>query len=227
MSIQEQRQKIEAIIGEQAGNRPVTLIAVTKYATIEQMKAAYEAGIRDFGENKVQDALVKQEAFPQEQFPGLKWHLIGSLQSNKAKKTVGRFSLIHAVDALALAQTLSRQNEAAGTKQDILLQVNMSEDPNRHGWLPERLFKEAPELVSYPGIVLRGVMAMAPPEVSLSSDEAAIRAYFSQVAHLRDELQEQLGIALPELSMGMSHDFPHALYSGATIIRIGNYLFKT
>lgn len=227
MSIEQQLKTVQAIIGQQAGNRLVTLVAVTKYATLEQMKSAYEAGIRHFGENKVQDALAKQEAFPQEQFPDLKWHLIGNLQSNKAKKTVGHFSLIHSVDSLALAEILSRHNEAAGTKQEILLQVNISSDATRNGITPERLSEQVQAILDLPGIVLRGLMTMAPPEVSLANDELALKACFGKVTRLRDELQSQLEIELPELSMGMSHDFPHALSSGATIIRIGNYLFKT
>lgn len=227
MSIQRQVQTINDRIAQRSGHQPVTLIAVTKYSTLEQMREAYEAGIRHFGENRVQDALNKQAAFPAAQFPDLQWHLIGSLQSNKAKKTVGHFSLIHSVDSLDLAQTLARHNESHGTRQPILLQVNTSDDSSRHGFSPDRLLKEAAAIQALPGIHLRGLMTMAPPQASLASDELALKACFGKVASLRDELQNQLGIELPELSMGMSHDFPHALSSGATIIRIGNYLFKT
>jgi len=149
------------------------------------------------------------------------------LQSNKTRKTVGRFELIHSVDSLSLAETLSRHNEEVGCKQKILLQVNLSDDESRHGFLPEQLLADGSHVASLPGIDLRGLMAMAPPELSLAGESAALRAYFQRVLDLMDELQHRLGIDLPELSMGMSHDFPQALASGATIIRIGNYLFKT
>lgn len=227
MPIQDQLLKIQDIIREQAGESPVTLVAVTKYATIDQMRKAYQAGLQHFGENKVQDALAKMEAFPSAEFPDLRWHLIGTLQSNKARKTVGRFELIHSVDSLALAQSLSRHNEEAGMKQKILLQVNISDDRTRHGFDPATLFEHTEQVATLPGIDLRGLMAMAPPELSLAGDSAALKACFQKVSGLKSGVQEKLGIDLPELSMGMSHDFPQALASGATIIRIGNYLFKT
>lgn len=230
MSIQEQLAQVESVIHPIAGQQPsrsVTLVAVTKYATIEQMQAAYAAGVRHFGENKVQDALSKMAAFTQADYPDLHWHLIGTLQSNKVKKTLGQFDLIHSVDSLALAEAISRQNELKSRRQPILLQVNISQDTTRHGFTPVDLFSLAPRIAELPGIELRGLMAMAPPELSLSQDDAALRACFQQVADLKASLESRLGIDLPELSMGMSHDFPQALACGATIIRIGNFLFKT
>lgn len=227
MPIQDQLLNIQNVIREQAGETPVTLVAVTKYATINQMREAYQAGIRHFGENKVQDTLVKMESFPSAEFPDLHWHLIGTLQSNKARKTVGQFELIHSVDSLALARTLSRHNEEAGLKQKILLQINISGDETRHGFDLETLSTDTEQVAALPGIDLRGLMAMAPPEISLAGDNAALKACFQKASGLKNDLQAKLGIDLPELSMGMSHDFPQALASGATIIRIGNYLFKT
>ncbi|WP_373533537.1 YggS family pyridoxal phosphate-dependent enzyme [Vampirovibrio sp.] len=227
MLIQESLQRIHTIIQTQAGDRPVTLIAVTKYASVEQMREAYYAGIRHFGENKVQDALTKMALFSGEEFPDLNWHLIGSLQSNKANKTVGRFALIHSVDSVALAERLSRQNEAAGHQQKILLQVNVSDDPTRMGFTPDALLASAQHIAGLPGIVLQGLMTMAPPEASLNQNETTLKACFHSVSALKEALEAQQGIPLPELSMGMSHDFPQALACGATIIRIGNYLFKT
>jgi pyridoxal phosphate enzyme (YggS family) len=227
MAIQESLQRIKTVIQEQAGNRPVTLVAVTKYACVQQMQEAYQSGIRHFGENKVQDALAKMAFFPQESFPDLSWHLIGGLQSNKAKKTVGRFALIHSVDSLSLAEILSRHNEAAGLKQNVLLQVNLSSDRSRHGFSPKTLLSTSQQIATLPGIALRGLMVIAPPEASFNQDEFALNACFQKLFSLKEELEAQQGIGLPELSMGMSHDFPQALACGATIIRIGNYLFKT
>lgn len=227
MDIQSRLSSIQGVIRQTVGERSMTLVAVTKYATVEQMKAAYQAGLRHFGENKVQDALDKMAAFPQECYPDLHWHLIGHLQSNKIRKTLHRFHLIHSVDSLALVEGLSRHNAQAGLRQPILLQVNVSQEPNRQGFLPSQVLESALTCIQKPGIVLRGLMAMAPPELSLGQDEAALKACFQQVADLKASLESRLGIDLPDLSMGMSHDFPQALACGATIIRIGNSLFKT
>jgi pyridoxal phosphate enzyme (YggS family) len=233
MSIQQQVAQVETIIRQirpEAGNQPVlpvTLVAVTKYATVEQMQTAYAAGIRHFGENKVQDALNKMASFPATDYPDLSWHLIGHLQSNKVKKTLNRFSLIHSVDSLPLAEAISSHNAQQGLTQPVLLQVNISQDPTRYGFSPETLLSQATQIARLPGLELRGLMTMAPAEASLNQNEDALKAGFSQVATLKTELESRLGIPLPELSMGMSHDFPQALACGATIIRIGNYLFKT
>lgn len=230
MSIQQQLAQVQSTIRQTSRPQPetpITLVAVTKYASIEQMTAAYTSGVRHFGENKVQDALTKMASFPAADYSDLHWHLIGNLQSNKVKKTLNRFSLIHSVDSVALAEAISRQNAQENLRQPILLQVNISPDPTRHGFSPEALLSQAPQIALLPGIELRGLMAMAPAEASLNQNDAALKAAFSQVATLKSELESRLGIALPELSMGMSHDFPQALACGATIIRIGNYLFKT
>lgn len=226
MSITDRLLEIEAAIRAHAGDRPVTLVAVTKYAALEQMREAYQAGIRHFGENKVQDALAKMTHFPEEQFPGLHWHFIGNLQSNKIRKTVGRFALLHGIDSLEHAELLSQANLSAGLRQPILLQINTTDDPGRHGVLPDQITVIAKAIQELPGIELRGLMAMAPPETSLIGDTTALKGVFSHVFAMRKALQRDLGIDLPDLSMGMSHDYVHALACGATIIRIGNYLFK-
>lgn len=229
MSIQERFEKVQTIIRQHVGeaNVPaVTVVAVTKYAELAQMEEAYQAGLRHFGENKVQDALLKMEHFPPERYPGLHWHLIGPLQSNKVKKTVGRFSLLHAVDSQKLAEAMAAANEAAGRCQAVLLQINLSEDPTRHGLLPDQALPMLQGVLGRKGIAVRGLMTMAPPEASLNDDIEALQYVFSGLRELRDSLAHACQIALPELSMGMTHDFPHALDSGATIIRIGNYLFK-
>lgn len=218
--------QIQEAIAMYAGGRPVTLVAVSKYASLDQMVEAYQAGVRHFGENKVQDALLKMEQLPPETLKDIHWHLIGNLQTNKVKKTVGRFDLIHAVDSLRLAEALSIQNLAVGAVQEILLQVNLSDDDARHGFLPDAISEVFPQMLSFKGIAVRGLMGMAPPEASLSGDERALKGVFCKLRDVRDQLAEEAKIALPELSMGMTHDFTHALACGATIIRIGNYLFK-
>ncbi len=226
MFIQDRVEKLNEQIARHAGGRSVTLVAVTKYATLPQMLEAYQAGIRHFGENKVQDALDKMAALPEDVVQGVEWHFIGNLQSNKAKKTVGRFSLIHAIDSLSQAEALSKTNLAANSRQRILIQVNLSNDNSRHGVLPDQLETLARDLTALPGIDLRGLMTMAPAEASLAGDATTLRRVFCELRDFRERLEGELAIKLPELSMGMTHDFTHALECGATIIRIGNYLFQ-
>lgn len=218
MTIPEQLAALHRVIGE----RPVTVVGVTKYASPERMAAAYEAGLRHFGENKVQDALEKMARFPAARYPDLRWHFIGSLQSNKVNKTLGRFALIHGIDSVRLAQKLSGANVAAGLVQPVLMQVNMRPDPARHGFLPAETPEAARAIAAMPGLSLKGLMTMAPP----TQDTAELEAVFNGLRALRDAIETQQGIALPELSMGMSNDFVHALNCGATIIRVGNYLFR-
>lgn len=226
MGIQDRLAEIQAAIRVHAGERPVTLVAVSKYATVEQVVEAYQAGLRHFGENKVQDALAKMEQLPPEISSHIHWHFIGSLQANKVKKTVGRFEYLHTIDSVKLAEAVSRNNAAQGTVQKVLLQINLSDDPTRHGFLADAVTNALREMLSFEGISVRGLMGMAPSQASLDGDEQTLRRVFCGLRDMRDRLQGDCEIDLPELSMGMSHDFTHALSCGATIIRIGNYLFK-
>lgn len=225
-SISARLHDIQEIIQGKAPQRNITLVAVTKYATVAQMTEAYAAGVRHFGENKVQDALLKMAAFPAEQYPDLQWHYIGNLQLNKVKKTTSRFAIIHTVDDLRQAESLSRQAQLANQVQDVLMQVNLTGDSNRHGVLPEQALAMSEALFGLPGLALRGLMTIAPAQASLNHDETMLRTVFCGLRELRDQLEGPLGIDLPDLSMGMTHDFPHALECGATILRIGSYLFK-
>ncbi|MBY0403410.1 MAG: YggS family pyridoxal phosphate-dependent enzyme, partial [Cyanobacteria bacterium] len=139
--------EITSLRPPETGKHGVKLIAVTKYASDAQMIAAYDAGLRDFGENKVQDALDKMDRLPQEMVQSVSWHLIGHLQSNKAKKTVGRFSLIHSVDTISLAEELSLRNVKANLRQPVLIQVNVSEEATKHGFAPDSLCHEFGQLL--------------------------------------------------------------------------------
>jgi hypothetical protein len=226
MSIQQRLFEIQDKIRQYATAPSVTLVAVSKYASVDQVIEAYDAGVRDFGENKVQDALEKMVQLPPDYQENIRWHFIGNLQSNKAKKTVGRFTLIHSVDSLRLAEAISKHNQEAGLSQPGLLQVNLSEDDTRYGFLPDEVRVVLPELLGLPGIKVQGLMGMAPPEASLNQDSERLKAVFCGLRDMRDCLVRDFEIDLPELSMGMTHDFTHALTCGATIIRIGNYLFK-
>jgi pyridoxal phosphate enzyme (YggS family) len=235
MSIQGRFTELCQTISAHAAVSQVKVIAVSKYATLEQMIVAYEAGVRHFGENKIQDALKKMAQFPPSYRQDVHWHLIGPVQMNKVKKTLptsqGAFDLIHSIDSVSLAENLSRQHERVGHVQSILLQVNLTDDMTRHGFQSDQLQGILLQLLGLKGIRIQGLMGMAPAELSLSGDAAGLKSVFNRLRNIRDELETitfpQFGrLTLPELSMGMSQDFIHALECGATMIRIGNYLFK-
>lgn len=226
MSIQERLRQVQKNIDAIAGDRPVTIVAVSKYATVEQMIEAYEAGIRHFGENRIQDALRKMEAFPEALKKDIRWHFIGNLQSNKINKTLGKFACIHTIGSPALAQALSVANVQNNLKQAALIQINSTSDASRHGVLPEQAAALLEQILPLPGIRISGLMTMAPAEASLSGDATTLERVFCNLKDLRDRLSAEFGVDLPELSMGMSQDYTHALTCGATIIRIGNVLFK-
>jgi PLP dependent protein len=193
----------------------VRIIGVTKTHGPEAVRAALAAGLHDVGENRVQEALQKQEATS-----GLKidWHLIGTLQRNKARSAVGRFSLIHSVDRIDLARELDRRG--SGAPQDVLVQVNCSDEPQKGGVSPAGLPPLLDELRQLHGLRVRGLMTMS----ALTEDQAEQRRAFTLLRELRDASERQ-GHTLPELSMGMSGDYPIAVEEGATMIRLGTVLF--
>lgn len=209
----------DAIAAAQArsGRRqPVTIVAVTKTMGPEAVRAAVEAGLGAVGENRVQEALEKQDALP-----GLavEWHLIGSLQKNKARHAAGRFALIHSVDRLDLAVELDRRI-GEGARQPILVQVNCSAEPQKSGVEPAGLPGLLDGLRACRGLEVRGLMTMA----ELTDDAGRQRAAFEKLRSLRDEAEGQ-GHRLPELSMGMSADYAVAVEEGATMVRLGTILF--
>jgi PLP dependent protein len=195
---------------------PVRIIAVTKTHPPEAVRAAVDAGLTAVGENRVQEALAKQDALA-----GLavEWHLIGTLQRNKAKHAVNRFALIHSVDDATLAAELDRR-AAPDTRQPVLLQVNCSGEPQKGGVEPGELIPLAESILGLERLELRGLMTMA----ELSLDPAVQRAAFGRLRQLRDAAAAR-GIPLPELSMGMSGDYLVAVEEGATMVRLGTLLF--
>ncbi len=195
---------------------PVRIVAVTKTHGPEAVRAALAAGLEDVGENRVQEALAKQEQLPD---APIRWHLIGSLQRNKARHAAGRFALIHSLDRTELADELARRVPGGG-KQAVLVEVNCSGEPQKGGVEPAALAALLERIASLPGLELRGLMTMAP----LTSEESAQRAAFSRLRAERDRMQAA-GYELPELSMGMSGDFPAAVEEGATMVRLGTLLF--
>jgi pyridoxal phosphate enzyme (YggS family) len=195
---------------------PVRIVAVTKTHGPEAVRAAVAAGLTDIGENRVQEALRKQELLA-----GLPvaWHLIGTLQRNKARQAVGRFVLIHSVDRVDLSAELDRR-AAPGQRQPVLVQVNCSDEPQKGGVEPQKLPDLLGELQRLEHLEVRGLMTMS----ALTEDVREQRRAFRLLRELREQ-NERAGHRLPELSMGMSGDFPVAVEEGATMIRLGTALF--
>jgi PLP dependent protein len=209
----------EAVATHQAVGRwthPVRIVAVTKTHGPEAVRAAVAAGLMDIGENRVQEAMEKQDALA-----GVRvdWHLIGTLQRNKARHAVGRFALIHSVDRLDLAAELDRR-ATEGSRQAVLVQVNCSDEPQKGGVEPGGVPALLDALGGFARLEVRGLMTMS----ALTDDVAEQRRAFRRLRELRDA-GERSGHRLPELSMGMSGDFPVAVEEGATMIRIGTLLF--
>lgn len=193
--------------------KDITLVAVTKHHSVQEIKDLYDAGCRVFGENKLQEALPKIQEMPAD----CSWHMIGTLQKNKVRKAIESFMLIESVDNPELAEKISSVSQELGQVTPVLLQVNVSEEKSKHG-LSINDWKEAyPRVKELPGIRIDGLMTMAP----FIDDKPYIRRCFSRLRRLRDELP---GIG-HHLSMGMSHDYKEAIAEGATIVRIGSLLF--
>jgi PLP dependent protein len=194
---------------------PVAIVAVTKSHGPEAIRAARAAGLGIVGENRVQEALAKQDQLSD---VPVEWHLIGTLQRNKARHAVGRFALIHSVDRLDLARELDRR-VPDGQRQPILVQVNCSNEPQKGGVEPESLRMLLDDLGGCARLEVRGLMTMA----AFTDDVAEQRRSFRLLRSLRNEAGA--GHPLPELSMGMSADYPVAVEEGATMVRLGTVLF--
>jgi pyridoxal phosphate enzyme (YggS family) len=203
--------------GAQAAQRPagtIGLLAVSKTKPAAAVREAYAAGIRDFGENYLQEALAKQQELAD--LP-LCWHFIGPIQSNKTRAIAENFAWVHSVDRLKIAQRLSEQRPAGLPPLNICIQVNISGEASKSGCEPADLQALATAIAALPNLRLRGLMAIPEP----LEDRAAQDAAFASVR----TLQEHLQLPLDTLSMGMSHDLEAAIAQGATWVRIGTALF--
>ena len=202
-------------VGRQVSD--VRLVAVSKTYPPSVIQEAWNAGQHVFGENRVQDALPKIAELPAE----AEWHFIGHLQSNKIRKALPAFTLIHGVDNLELAQQINRIAGEMGLTANILLEINVSGEASKFGFSPTDLRQNLEDLLCLPNIRINGLMTMAP----YSEDPETARPVFSKLRMLRDELSTKSGHALQELSMGMSGDFEVGIEEGATIVRIGSSIF--
>jgi pyridoxal phosphate enzyme (YggS family) len=192
----------------------VRLLAVSKTKPPEAIREAADCGLRLFGENKVQEALSKIPMCPS----GLEWHLIGHLQSNKAKVAANQFQMIHSVDSLKLLQALETH---ADTILPVLLQVNVAGEASKSGMTPGEVAEVIEAANQMQKVEVHGLMSIPP----FTADPEKARIHFAALRELRDRLQAETGTPLPELSMGMSHDLEIAIEEGSTWVRIGTDLF--
>ncbi len=199
----------------------VRLVAVSKGATTEQMREAYAAGQRDFGESRIQATIEKQSALAD--LPDICWHLIGQLQSNKVRKAVQMFEVIHSVDSLKLYQQVDRVAKELGKSPQIFLQVKMLPDPQKSGWSEANLLIDLPEINKCQFARVSGLMSIAP--LGLNTQE--LLNLFASVKSLQNAINQYNYplIKLKHLSMGMSQDYQLAAEAGSDIIRVGNKIF--
>ena len=203
----------------------VTLVAVSKTKPVELMMEAYDAGVRDFGENKVQEMLSKMEAMPGD----IRWHLIGHLQTNKVKQVVGKAHMIHSVDSVKLAEMISKESVKQGIITRILMEINIAKEESKFGIKPEDAPETALAIARLPGLELRGLMCV-PPYVDVSEKN---RTFFCDLHNILVDIKEKTvhnieGFGLTgftELSMGMSGDFETAVEEGADYVRVGSSIF--
>jgi PLP dependent protein len=204
-----------------AGRDPsaVTLVAVTKRNPPELIRPLVEAGARVLGENYPQELWKKAEALADSP---VSWHLIGHLQTNKARKTLPMIRMVHAVDSLRLLRSLDAMAAELPDPPSVCLQVNTSDEASKHGWSPLEIPGDADAIAACRHIPIVGLMTMA----AYDSPPEAARASFVRLRAVRDLLRARTGLALDQLSMGMSGDFEEAVEEGATLVRVGSALFE-
>jgi pyridoxal phosphate enzyme (YggS family) len=207
----------EAAVRSRRAAESVELLAVSKTHPVEAIHQAVEAGQVLFGENRVQEILLKKPQLPGQ----LQWHLIGPLQSNKVRKILPHVDMIHAVDSLDIARDINRIAGELGLHPRVLIEINLATESTKHGFSATQIREQLEALYALDRLYIQGVMCIPPfdpvPEKT--------RPYFAKLRELRDELEKLGGAPLPQLSMGMSHDFETAIEEGATIVRVGSAIF--
>ena len=207
---------------ERAGRarEEVTLIAVSKTKQVEMLQEIYDEGIRDFGENKVQELTEKYEVMPKD----MKWHMIGHLQRNKVKYIVDKVTLIHSVDSLRLAETISREAEKKGVTVPILIEVNIAGEETKFGLSSkEEVISLTEQIAALPNLSVKGLMTVAPPV----KDPEENRPFFREIRQLSVDITNKNidNVSMEILSMGMTNDYTVAIEEGATMVRVGTGIF--
>lgn len=198
------------------------IIAVTKYFNEEAMIAAYNAGLRDFGESRAIEACEKIHNLPEDIRKNSTFHFIGHLQTNKVKHVIRDFEYIHSVDSFKLAQSIAQHASEIGKVQKILIQINNANEEQKFGFSKQEVFEYFGQIQKLDNLEIVGVMNMAPLGIS----EEKIGDLFSEIVQIRDELEREFNCNLKEISMGMSQDYKIAAQKGATMLRIGRKLFE-
>lgn len=223
-NIEEAKRRIQAAC-ERSGRdaSKVTLIAVSKTKPVSMILEAAEAGMQEFGENKPQELRDKLKELPKEQFPELRFHMIGTLQTNKIKYVVGETVLIHSIDSIELAVAVSKEAVKRQISCDILLEVNIAKEASKHGFSLEELLPAAKKIASLPGLRLRGLMTVAPYTEKAEEN----RHYFRKMAQLLIDINSKNidNVFMDTLSMGMTSDYEVAVEEGATMVRVGTGIF--
>lgn len=209
----------EAVKASGRDEKDVTLIAVSKTKPVEMIKEVYDAGIRDFGENKVQEIIDKYPKLPSD----IRWHLIGHLQTNKVKYIIDKVCMIHSVDSLKLAQEISRQAIKHNVTADILIEVNVAGEDTKFGVKPEDTLSLCEEISTLANVRIRGLMTVAP----FVDDPEENRAVFCTLRQLFVDIDAKNidNVCMDCLSMGMSNDYTVAIEEGATFVRVGTSIF--
>jgi pyridoxal phosphate enzyme (YggS family) len=221
-SIAENLEHVRAEISEAAGRSgrstdDVELVAISKTHEADQVREAIEAGQHLFGESRVQEARIKIPLLPS----SLRWHFVGHLQKNKIRHALPLFEFFHSVDSLSLAQDMNRIAAEEGAHPRILLEMNVSGEGSKFGFKPDGLRAEMEELLALPRLTIEGLMTIAP----LADEAQASRKFFVELRELRDALEKEFDLKLPQLSMGMTNDFAIAVEEGATLVRVGTAIF--
>ncbi len=209
----------------------VTLVAVSKTHPAADILAAVAAGVRHFGENRVEEAAIKCPEVNKHLDIPVVWHMIGHIQSRKARDVPSLFQVVHSIDSLNLAEKLSRSLAESGQILDVLVQINVSGEDSKsgleavnwehHATVRQTVKETIQQIATLSGLNVRGLMTMAP----IVDDAEQVRPVFASLARLRTTLSEDLQLSLPDLSMGMTDDYPVAIEEGATLIRVGRAIF--
>jgi pyridoxal phosphate enzyme (YggS family) len=195
----------------------IELVAITKTHPAEKVREAIEAGQTLFGESRVQEARAKIPELPS----NLRWHFVGHLQKNKVRQALQLFEMIHSVDSFALAQDVDRIAQEEGSHPRVLLEVNVAGEGSKFGFTPVHLREQMEALLALPRLSIEGLMCIPP----LAGESEDSRKFFVQLRELRHSLEKEFNIKLPQLSMGMTQDFPIAIQEGATLVRVGTAIF--